>query len=141
MNIAYIILLLFIVVGLLIISYMVYNHSVNKKKVDFIPNNEFEKKDKNKDDVLLFFYADWCPYSQKSKKIWNEILKDITFEGFGISYVSVNSDDKDKSSILNEYSIKDFPSIVLKKGDKKIIFDANLSKETLMNFLTTVYTS
>lgn len=139
MNIGYIILLLLFVVGFIIISYMIYNQVSNKKQPDFIPNNEFKQKEKNKDDVLLFFYADWCPYSQKSKKVWEEILSDTSFEGFGITYVSVNSDDKDKSAMLNEYDIKDFPSIVLKKEDKKIIFDANLSKETLMKFLTTIY--
>lgn len=139
MNISYIVLLLLFVVGLIIISYMIYNQVSNKKQPDFIPNNEFKQKENNKDDVLLFFYADWCPYSQKSKKVWEEILSDTSFEGFGITYVSVNSDDKDKSAMLNEYDIKDFPSIVLKKEDKKIIFDANLSKETLMKFLTTIY--
>lgn len=139
MNIGYIVLLLLFVVGFIIISYMIYNQVSNKKQPDFIPNNEFKQKEKNKDDVLLFFYADWCPYSQKSKKVWEEILSDTSFEGFGITYVSVNSDDKDKSAMLNEYDIKDFPSIVLKKEDKKIIFDANLSKETLMKFLTTIY--
>lgn len=139
MNISYIVLLLLFVVGLIIISYMIYNQVSNKKQPDFIPNNEFKQKENNKDDVLLFFYADWCPYSQKSKKIWEEILSDTSFEGFGITYVSVNSDDKDKSEMLNEYDVKEFPSIVLKKEDKKIIFDANLSKETLMKFLTTIY--
>jgi len=139
MNIGYIVLLFLFIVGFIIISYMIYNEVSNKKQPDFIPNNEFKKKEKNKDDVLLFFYADWCPYSQKSKKIWEEILSDTSFEGFGITYVSVNSDDKDKSAMLNEYDVKEFPSIVLKKEDKKIIFDANLSKETLMKFLTTIY--
>ena len=65
MNIGYIVLLLLFVGGFIIISYMIYNQVSNKKQPDFIPNNDFKQKEKNKDDVLLFFYADWCPYSQK----------------------------------------------------------------------------
>ena len=141
MNSAYIILFLFIGIVFIGISYMIYSRTKSKKDPDFIPNNEFKKKDKKSNNVLLFFYADWCTYSQKSKKIWETIINDPNFQEFEISYVSINSDDKDNSPILSEYNINNYPSIVLKKDDKKIIFDANLSKETLMKFLTTIYAS
>ena len=140
MNSAYIIFFIFITIAFIGISYMIYSQTQSKKDPDFIPNNEFKTK-KKLDDVLVFFYADWCPYSQESNAVWETILSDSKFQEFGISYVSVNSDDKDKTSMLNEYNITDFPSIVLKKDDKKIIFDAKLSKESLMKFLTTIYFS
>lgn len=142
MNIVYIGFLLLIALGFIYISYKIYQYTKNQKDPDFIPNNEFRKKtSKNSDDVLLFFYADWCSYSKESKKVWDSILKDVNFEKFGISYVSVNSDKKDNVPIINKYNIKEYPSIVLKKNDKKIIFDVKLTKQKLLKFLTMVYHS
>lgn len=142
MNIPYIGFLLLIAFGFIYISYKMYKYVKNKKDPDFIPNNEFRKKtNKNSDDVLLFFYADWCSYSKESKKVWDSILKDVNFEKFGISYVSINSNTKDNFPIINEYNIKEYPSLVLKKNDKKIIFDTKLTKQKLLKFLTTVYGS
>lgn len=141
MGVIYTIFIICFCFGLSYIAYTIVRKIQSEVGADFIPNNEFSKKGVDSPDVLMFFFANWCPHSQKSKKIWEQIQNDSNFKTFGLKFVSIDGEDKDKRPLLEEYDIKEFPSIVLIKDNKKYIYDANLISETLMKFLTTVYRS
>ena len=140
MNYIYIILGILLAVLLLFIAYTLYNdYKTTQKNNEFIENNEFQNKKQVNKDKLLFFYANWCNHSKKSKPVWEKIKKDETFKQFNIDYVDIDGEDKKKSHVLKIYNIKEYPTIVLDKNNKKYIFDANLEEETLLKFLTSVY--
>ena len=141
MNYIYIILLVSIAAGLAFMSYRIYKQYVDREQAAYIENNEFKRQDKREKDKLLFFYADWCPHSQKSMKVWESVQTDANFQASNVDFITINGEDSTMKGMLREYNVKEFPSIVLKMEDKKIIFDANLTSESLMKFLTSFYFS
>lgn len=124
-------------VGLAYLAYKIYSSS-QKEQQDYLENNEFTDK-KNKKDTLLFFYADWCDHCQESKPIWYNIKKDSSFLKFKVNFVEIDGDDEDNSDLLKNYNIKEYPTIILDRNNKKYIFDAKLEPETLLRFMTSVY--
>tara|TARA_Y100000389_G_C17207522_1_gene386802 strand:+ start:194 stop:616 length:423 start_codon:yes stop_codon:yes gene_type:complete len=124
--------------GLAYVAYKIYSES-QKDTRTYIENDEFNDKKKIKKDNLLFFYADWCNHCQKSKPIWKNVKSDNNFQQFNLNFVDINGEQEENSELLQKYDIKEYPTIILEHDNKKIIFDANLTNETLMKFLTSVY--
>jgi thioredoxin-like negative regulator of GroEL len=110
-----------------------------KDKNKFVTNNEFNLT-KNTDSVLMLFYVDWCKYSKNTITTWDEITNNITDNKYNNKYkISFKKIDCDKEQELaTMYKIKEYPTIILVNNDKKYIYDANLSKDTLDLFIDTV---
>lgn len=139
-NIYIILLVSLFVSGLSYLAYYIYSDSQKEKNErTFIENNEYDKKKKNKKDNLLFFYANWCNHCQKSKPIWENAKKDTNIQQFNLNFVDVNGEDEINRELLETYNIKEYPTVILERDNKKIIFDANLTSETLLKFLSSVY--
>ena len=139
MNYSYIILLLFFICGIFYIARYFYNKFIENKKKDFIENNEFKFNENNKkQDIIYLFYVDWCPHSKEALDEWEKIKKDKIIEDY-FNLHKVDCDKKTNKKLIDEFNIKEFPTIILFKNNKKYIFDAKLTKETLMRFLKTVY--
>ena len=125
MNYLYIALtILFLVIG----GYMTYkflynNKNKNTENKKFIPNKEFELKDKTNGD-LYFFYTEWCPYSKKSEKIWDEIKKQYTNEDLKLNFIKIDCESDKK--MASDYNIKEYPVLLLKKnGDAMKMYNGN----------------
>ena len=89
MNYIYfVVFLLFLIIGGYMTYQFLYNKKVNEKK--FIPNKEFELKDKTNGD-LYFFYTEWCPYSKKSEKVWDTIKRSYSSENLKLNLLKNNS--------------------------------------------------
>lgn len=140
MNSIYIIFLVSII-GVGLVTYMAYRTYLytQKKTQTYIENNEFQDKRETSKNNLLFFYADWCEHCQKSKPIWKNIQKDSQFKKFNLNFVDIDGEDERNSEILKKYTVEEYPTIILERDNKKIIFDADLETETMMKFLTSVY--
>lgn len=139
-NIYIILLVSLFVSGLSYLAYYIYSDSQKEKNErTFIENNEYDKKKNNKKDNLLFFYANWCNHCQKSKPIWENAKKDTNIQQFNLNFVDVNGEDEINRELLETYNIKEYPTVILERDNKKIIFDANLTSETLLKFLSSVY--
>lgn len=139
-NIYIILLVSLFVSGLSYLAYYIYSDSQKEKNErTFIENNEYDKKKNNKKDNLLFFYANWCNHCQKSKPIWESAKKDTNIQQFNLNFVDVNGEDEINRELLETYNIKEYPTVILERDNKKIIFDANLTSETLLKFLSSVY--
>ena len=123
--------------GLAYLAYRIYLQSQPKKK-DYIENNEFDDVKEQKGN-LLFFYADWCDHCQNSKPIWENVKKDTNFLEFNVNFVDIDGDDEKNEHLLEHYNIKEYPSIILDRNNKKYIYDAELEQETLFKFLSSVY--
>lgn len=138
MSIYIILFILLLSCGLAYIAYRIYTES-QKDTRKYIENNEFNDKRKSKKDNLLFFYANWCNHCQKSKPIWDNAKRDNNFQQFNLNFIDINGEKEENSELLQKYNIKEYPTVILEHDNKKIIFDANLTNETLMKFLTSVY--
>ena len=137
MNYLYIfITLLFLIIG----GYTTYKFIYDKKEKSkkFIPNKEFELKDKT-NGTLYFFHTVWCPYCKKSEKIWDEIKKSYTSENLKLNFIKVDCENNKK--MASDYNIKEYPTIILVINDKRYVYDANLSELTLYKFLEAVTNS
>jgi len=139
MNSIYTILFLSLLAGgLSFLAYWVYSQS-QKKTSDYVENNEFKDKKYPSENNLLFFYTDWCKHCNNSKPVWNLVKKDSDFKHFDLNFVDINGEDEKNYDLLKIYKIKEYPTIILERDGKKFIFDANLTSETLMKFLQSVY--
>ena len=134
MNYFYIgLIILFITIGGYMTYQFIYNKNINKKK--FIPNKEFESEDKTNGD-LYFFFTEWCPYSKKSEKVWDEIKREYTSDNLKLNFIKVDCDNNKK--MASDFNIKEYPTIILVMNNKKYVYDANLEKLTLNKFLQAV---
>ena len=63
----------------LAIAFYLYNTYITPKiSLDFVPNKEFiEEKNREIPASIYLFYADWCPYSKKAKKIWDNLKTNL----------------------------------------------------------------
>lgn len=139
MNYSYIILLLFFICGIIYIARYLYNKFIERQNKDFIENNEFKfNKINKKEDIIYLFYVEWCPHSKDALDEWDKIKKDKFLEDY-FNLHKIDCESKKNKKLVDEYNIKEFPTVILLKDSKKYIFDARLTKETLMRFLKTVY--
>jgi thioredoxin-like negative regulator of GroEL len=53
-----------------------------------------------------------------------------------VSFTEIDCDKE--SAYADSFNIKEYPTIILLKGDKKYIYDANLSEDTLDLFINTI---
>lgn len=134
MNYFYIgLIILFLMIGGYITYKFIYYNNLNKKK--FIPNKEFELRDKKKGD-LYFFFTEWCPHSKKSEKIWDKIEREYVNEGLQLNFIKVDCENNKKMS--SDFNIKEYPTVILVIEDKKFVYDADLNELTLYKFLQAV---
>ena len=137
MNYIYIALLLFFIVGLYYIRKYLYNNFINDHNKTFVENNEFIFKNVNKNDIIYLFYVDWCPHSKEAVDVWETIVSDEQFKYF--NFIKIDCENKKNKDIVKKFNIKEFPTIIFVKDNKKYIFDAKLTKPKLKLFLTNVY--
>ena len=50
----------------------------------------------------------------------------------------IDGENKENKLFLKEFNIKEYPTIILLKNNKKYIFDAKLEKNRLLEFLKAV---
>ena len=67
------------------------------------------------------------------------VKNDGDFKQFDLNFVDINGEDEKNYDLLKNYKIKEYPTIILQRDGKKFIFDANLTPETLLKFLQSVY--
>ena len=102
-----------------------------------IENNEF-KSNTTTEVVVILFYVKWCKYSESTKKLWDVIKVGDKYSNnkFNITFIEVDCDTT--NSLIDEYKIKEYPTIILVKNDKKYIYDANLREDTFDLFVNTI---
>ena len=118
-----------------IISYYIYK----SKKLDpnrFIPNDEFKTNDIKPEAALMLFSVDWCPHCLKTRKVWDEFKSTYKSDKYIITFTEINCDTY--ANIADSYKINEYPTIILVKNDKKYIYDAEISNDTLELFINTV---
>ena len=131
----------------LAIAFYLYNTYITPKiNPDFVPNKEFiEEKNREIPASIYLFYADWCPYSKKAKKIWDNLktnLNNKKINKYILHFEEINDErnEKELKEFENTYSktIDGYPTIIMIKDDNVIEFEAQPNQDTLNEFIHTV---
>jgi thiol-disulfide isomerase/thioredoxin len=120
------------------IAYQMYK-SFFKPSTKFITNNEFKGVNTNVTEAqLILFHTLWCPHCKTTKEIWDTLKKKTKFNNNNYIVTFLEIDCDKESAYADTYDIKEYPTIILLKGEKKYIYDANLNEDTLDLFINTI---
>ncbi len=114
------------------VGYYLYN----RKKNEFVSNDEYKSTSTTKEGNLILFYVTWCPHSQEALNKWYGIKEKYKNSEYTIVFSETDCDKY--SEVANNYNIKEYPTIILVKDSKNYEYDANLSEDTLELFINTV---
>jgi len=143
-NIKLMVLILIITGIFLGLSIYIYYSYIKKRLYPSSPDNkEFITKQSLNTCDLYFIYADWCPYSNKAKKIIEAYKKDTPVKnGISIGYIFIDGDKEEGKLIEFEQKHKKkvagYPTIFLDIKGQLIEYDATINKDNLDEFFTTV---
>jgi len=133
-----------LILFLLLAVYYYYYYVLPDMNATYQPNNEKHIGGESSSTAeLLFFYANWCPHCKAAKPIWNELKTEYenkTINGYKVIFTDVDCsvETSETEKMMNQYNIEGYPTIKLLKDGQVIEYDAKPSKETLVQFLTTV---
>ena len=116
------------------VGYFLYNTFYKVKSTNFIENNEYKMSSNKNDSNLLLFYTSWCPHCKTTIDLWQKIKSQNKYPN--LTFVEIDCEKNIAEAEL--YKIKEYPTIILVKNNKKYIYDANLSESTLDIFINTV---
>lgn len=92
---------------------------------------------------VLFFHVDWCPHCVKATPEWESFCREYNgkiINGYSIQcnitgYNCTNDTDLNIKSLMDEYKIQSFPTVILFKENKKYDFDAKITRNSLEQFV------
>ena len=91
-------------------------YSKEKKIKNFSAMENVEIVNEEKEIVrVLFFFAPWCPYSQKALPLWKKTKQMFKNDSSKI-FTLVNSEE-DTKNLIDKYEIKSYPSFIITKED------------------------
>ena len=135
-------LILIMLIIFVIVGYYAYQqfYTSNKNKFADVAN----ANRRNKEVVIMFFHADWCPHCKKAEPEWNTFMsqndgKEIN--GYVVKCNDINcTNDKDSevTSLINKYNIAGYPTVKMLKDEKVIDFDSKITSTALNSFVETM---
>ena len=89
------------------------------------------------------FKVDWCPHCKKAAPEFQKVEDNYNGQlvnGYKLNFVVVDGEDKANESLVNQFNVQGYPTIVLTKGDdgKPIEYDAKVDQPTLEKFINTM---
>ena len=110
-----------------------YNNTADIKEFSDVANTNTRKKEAQ----VLFFFADWCPHCKKAKPEWEQFKEEYdgkVINEYKISCQSVDCTDESiqrTATLIKQYNIESYPTIIMVVGENKIDYDAKVSKSGL----------
>jgi thiol-disulfide isomerase/thioredoxin len=101
--------------------------------------------------TVMMFHVDWCPHCKRALPEWNMFSTEYNgkqVNGYKIEcieYDSTNADDPKIKRLLDEYKIKQYPTVIASVPsadgkDLRVDFEAKVSKKNLETFVVSVAT-
>ena len=88
-------------------------------------------REKQKDDIFVLYYTEWCGASQQFKPIWERFLKETKT---GIKTATIECDQKE--GICRKAGIRAYPTVILHKVDgTNVEFLEQRTVQNLENFV------
>lgn len=127
--------LLGIYVGLLYIILIGIISKSSKRKIEnFSTIKEQDIDIQHKKINILFFFAPWCPYSQKALPLWKKIQK-VFQDDSSKRFILVNSEE-DIDNLIQKYEIKSYPIFMTVDENNTIAtFHNDRTVENLSKFI------
>lgn len=91
--------------------------------------------------VIRMFKVDWCPHCKKALPDFQSIQDQYDgkiVNGYKLKCVVMDGEDPANESIVNEFKIQGYPTVVLTKDGKNIEYDAKVDKSTLQDFINSM---
>jgi thiol-disulfide isomerase/thioredoxin len=151
---------LYILITFVLIIFIIAGYYGYKKyAVPSIENDKYKDVSnanrRNKEAILYFFYADWCPHCRKAKPEWNSFKQEYDNDnklvnGYRVVCKGIdctkdlhddNCDDECRNvkKLVTQYQVDSYPTVKLINSDGETIeFDSKISKNTLEQFVNTV---
>jgi hypothetical protein len=132
--------IIFIVFLVILFSYIGYNwykkyykYEKDVKQFSDVANTNTRKKEAQ----VLFFFADWCPHCKKAKPEWEQFKEEYhgkDVNGYSISCQSIDctkDQDQKTATLIEEYKIESYPTIIMIVGENKINYESKVTKSGL----------
>ena len=91
--------------------------------------------------TIRMFKVDWCPHCKKAQPEFEKVEEKYqgkVINGHKLNLVVVDGEDPNNESLVNEFKIQGYPTIVLTKDGKNIEYDAKVDQPTLVKFINTM---
>ena len=134
----------FLIAIILLVVFLLFNYKFTEK--NNFTNNELIKIDKKitskeNEILLLFFYVDWCKYSQEGIPHWINIQNKFEGKKIGVYNIKVRTINCEGNE-LEQYSAKRFkinqyPTIKIVKDKKMTEYNYEITPETMEIFIKT----
>jgi thiol-disulfide isomerase/thioredoxin len=135
----YISIAIVIVVFVMVSIYGYQQLYLGRKKKQF---SDVANESGRKDIIeVMFFNVDWCPHCVKAKPEWQSFADQYngkTVNNYKVECRDVNcTEDSDPSisTMISDYKIESYPTIIIMKGSKRYDFDAKVTKSALEQFV------
>lgn len=132
--------LLTILIAIIFIASAIYaynNFIKPKMNAAYVPNQEFaEKGADNKEAVIYYFTASWCPVSKRVFPEWEKFVADYdnkVINGYTLRTRVV--DCEKEPELADQANIEGYPTVKLMFGNQVIEYDANVKYDTLVEFV------
>ena len=82
---------------------------------------------------LYVFVADWCPHCQKAKPVVDNLKNNLPSN---VNVNVVNESDSNSRSLMNQYKVRGFPTILLVKENGEVVeFVERVTEDNVVNFV------
>lgn len=91
--------------------------------------------------TIRMFKVDWCPHCKKALPEFQAVQNQHNgkvVNGHKLSFVVVDGEDPTNESMVNDFKIQGYPTVVLTKNGKNIEYDAKVDQPTLQKFINTM---
>jgi thiol-disulfide isomerase/thioredoxin len=146
-NTKLVLIILVTVLLIYVLNYLLRKREGMNPNKEYVNSNNTGNPEPN-DAVLYFFYADWCPHCTRAKEVggpWHtfksrhgeEVRKNNTV--IDIKEVDCTDSKKDGvESMLKEYNVKGYPTILLVKNGNHYLYDTKPDADRIEEFIDKV---
>lgn len=137
----------FIVLFFAVLAKQMYNRYIKSTKNASFYEGYSNAPDSGSADppvaTIRMFKVDWCPHCKKAAPEFQKVEDQYSgkvVNGHKLQFVVVDGEDKANESLVNQFNVQGYPTIVLTKGDdgKPIEYDAKVDQPTLEKFINTM---
>ena len=137
--------IIFVIVFIIFLSVGVYWYGRQKSQTQNRFKDVANQNRRNKETVVYFFFADWCPHCKRAKPEWEAFKSQYDgteINGYVIKCVEIDctSDEpsSDVKSAMNKYGVSSFPTVKLIRDEQTIDFESKITRTTLTSFVNTM---